>query len=188
MKYRNLEAGINWMISMSKDDTHAYNMYQRYGPNFDCSSFIAFALIFSGFNIRYNSVTSDLKSQLLREGWKETTTLKRGVIALREKGGSGNGHVAMLTSSSTMVHASGTKKGILEENFYIPSDGWDCYLYYPSNDYQDALKSIDEIAREVIAGKWGNYPKRKELLEASGYNYEAVQKRVNELLLGVKYV
>lgn len=187
MKYRDLESGIKWMINIAQDNTHGYSMNNRYGPNFDCSSFIAFALIFSGFNIRYNSVTSDLKSQLLREGWKETKTLKRGVIALREKGGSGNGHVAMLSSSSTMVHASGTNKGILEENFYIPKDGWDCYLYYPSDPYSSTLKSIDEIAREVIAGKWGNYPKRKELLESAGYNYDEVQKRVNELL-GVKHV
>jgi GH25 family lysozyme M1 (1,4-beta-N-acetylmuramidase) len=44
------------------------------------------------------------------------------------------------------------------------------------------LKSIDEIAKEVINGKWKNYPERKTLLENAGYNYSEVQKRVNELL------
>lgn len=44
------------------------------------------------------------------------------------------------------------------------------------------LKSIDEIAKEVIDGKWKNYPERKTLLENAGYNYSEVQKRVNELL------
>ena len=44
------------------------------------------------------------------------------------------------------------------------------------------LKSIDEIAKEVIDGKWKNYPERKTLLEAAGYNYSEVQKRVNEML------
>lgn len=44
------------------------------------------------------------------------------------------------------------------------------------------LKSIDEIAREVIDGKWKNYPERKTLLENAGYNYSEVQNRVNELL------
>lgn len=43
-------------------------------------------------------------------------------------------------------------------------------------------KSIDEIAKEVIDGKWDNYPRRKELLEAAGYNYSEVQARVNEIL------
>ena len=45
-----------------------------------------------------------------------------------------------------------------------------------------AKKSVDEIAREVIAGKWGNGAARKQKLTAAGYDYSAVQKRVNELL------
>lgn len=43
------------------------------------------------------------------------------------------------------------------------------------------VKSIDEVAREVINGKWGNGSERKERLEAAGYVYSAVQARVNEL-------
>ena len=38
------------------------------------------------------------------------------------------------------------------------------------------------IAKEVIAGKWGNGADRKKRLEAAGYNYKEVQKKVNELL------
>lgn len=43
-------------------------------------------------------------------------------------------------------------------------------------------KSIDEIAREVIQGKWGNGADRKNRLTNAGYDYNAVQKRVNELM------
>lgn len=43
-------------------------------------------------------------------------------------------------------------------------------------------KSVEEIAREVIDGKWGNNPERKKKLEAAGYDYNAVQKKVNELI------
>jgi len=43
-------------------------------------------------------------------------------------------------------------------------------------------KSIDEVAKDVIAGKYGNYPERKEKLEAEGYNYNEVQARVNEIM------
>lgn len=45
-------------------------------------------------------------------------------------------------------------------------------------------KSIDEIAKEVINGKWGNGATRKSKLEAAGYNYQTVQNRVNEILKG----
>ena len=44
------------------------------------------------------------------------------------------------------------------------------------------VKSIDEIAKEVIAGKWGNGAVRKQRLRAAGYNPSMVQARVNELL------
>ena len=43
-------------------------------------------------------------------------------------------------------------------------------------------KSIDTIADEVIAGKWGNGNDRKTNLENAGYNYQEVQNKVNEKL------
>ena len=43
-------------------------------------------------------------------------------------------------------------------------------------------KTVDELAKEVIAGKWGNGEDRKKALEKAGYDYAAVQKRVNELI------
>ena len=43
-------------------------------------------------------------------------------------------------------------------------------------------KSVDEVAREVIRGEWGNGSDRRQRLEAAGYDYDAVQNRVNELL------
>lgn len=45
-----------------------------------------------------------------------------------------------------------------------------------------AKKSVDEIAREVIHGKWGNGSDRKKRLTTAGYDYDVVQKRVNELM------
>lgn len=43
-------------------------------------------------------------------------------------------------------------------------------------------KSINEIAQEVLEGKWGNGADRKTRLAAAGYNYAAVQEAVNKLL------
>ena len=43
-------------------------------------------------------------------------------------------------------------------------------------------KTIDELAEEVIDGKWGNNEARKEALEKAGYDYDEVQDRVNEIL------
>lgn len=45
-----------------------------------------------------------------------------------------------------------------------------------------STKTVDELAREVIRGNWGNGTERKNRLTAAGYDYNAVQNRVNELL------
>jgi lysozyme len=43
-------------------------------------------------------------------------------------------------------------------------------------------KTVDELAREVLAGKWGNGDDRKNRITTAGYDYAAVQAKVNELL------
>lgn len=47
-------------------------------------------------------------------------------------------------------------------------------------------KSVDELAKEVIAGKWGNGDARKKALTEAGYNYNDVQAKVSELLKPAK--
>jgi len=44
------------------------------------------------------------------------------------------------------------------------------------------VKTVEEIAKEVIRGKWGNGQERKKRLTEAGYDYAAVQKKVNELM------
>lgn len=55
-------------------------------------------------------------------------------------------------------------------------------IVYPKSN----KKSIDELAREVINGLWGNGPDRKNKLTSAGYDYDAVQSKVNEILDGGK--
>lgn len=50
------------------------------------------------------------------------------------------------------------------------------------NNSNTDTKSIDELAREVIQGKWGNGVDRKNRLTSAGYDYNKIQSRVNELL------
>ena len=45
-------------------------------------------------------------------------------------------------------------------------------------------KTVDELAKEVLNGEWGNGDDRKQRLAAAGYDYAAVQNRVNEMLKG----
>ena len=66
----------------------------------------------------------------------------------------------------------------------LKAAGYDAYIVVKSGTATstDLKQSIDEIAREVILGKWGNGQERKDRLTQAGYDYSVVQKRVNELL------
>lgn len=59
-------------------------------------------------------------------------------------------------------------------------DGDICFFDYAKSAPEK--KTVDELADEVIAGKWDNGAERERLLTAAGYDYNAVQKRVNEKL------
>lgn len=43
-------------------------------------------------------------------------------------------------------------------------------------------KTVDQLANEVLAGLWGNGIIRKAKLMSAGYDYDVVQKRVNEIV------
>ena len=67
--------------------------------------------------------------------------------------------------------------------------GWGYIRGYARPKYAKATttstvkkKSIDTIAQEVIRGTWGGGITRKNALIKAGYDYDEVQKKVNELL------
>ena len=59
--------------------------------------------------------------------------------------------------------------------------GFDGYIVTVDNDAPAPKKSVEEIAKEVIAGKWGNGVDRKNRLTNAGYDYAEVQECVNKL-------
>lgn len=70
-------------------------------------------------------------------------------------------------------------------NAKASADQYKGYGVYDENGirvYPKDLKSNEQIAREVIQGKWGNGADRKERLQNAGYSYGEVQRLVNEIL------
>lgn len=60
-------------------------------------------------------------------------------------------------------------------------------LWYGYPNYENIInvnnsKTIEEIASQIIEGKWGGGSDRKNKLQAAGYDYKAIQTKVNELL------
>lgn len=50
------------------------------------------------------------------------------------------------------------------------------------------VKTVEELACEVLNGIWGNGAKRKQNLKNAGYDYSVVQAKVNEILNATKKV
>lgn len=44
------------------------------------------------------------------------------------------------------------------------------------------VKRVEEVANEVLSGLWGNGAARKDALIVAGYDYEEIQKKVNEIV------
>ena len=94
---------------------------------------------------------------------KDNTTLAREVLA--GKWGNGNDRKNRLQAAGYDYNAVQAEVNRLAGGGSAP-----------------ARKSVDTLAREVLAGKWGNGNDRKNRLQAAGYDYNAVQNRVNQLL------
>lgn len=185
------------MVSIANDEKHGYDQANRNAPDYDCSSLVGTALHEAGFDVSPFSWTGNLKKQLLNCGFKiigVNEDRKKGDIFLSE-----NHHVVMCVDKNNIVHASINEKGtviggktgdqtgkeICVRSFYTPSYGWDYHFRYMGvNEKDDNVVSVDTIAREVIAGRWGNGTERMKRLKDAGYDYKVVQTRVNDILSG----
>ena len=76
--------------------------------------------------------------------------------------------------------------------FYGDVSTWDAYVGKSTSTVKPQPKPTgktnDQIASEVIAGKWGNGDDRKQRLTSAGYNYTVIQAIVNKLMCANKAV
>lgn len=96
--------------------------------------------------------------------------------------------------SGGMITAIEGNRGEKVDRRVIPL-GWGFIRGYAAPRYEKAAnetggntgtgkKSVEAVAKEVLAGKWGNGEDRKKRLQAAGYDYGVVQAKVNELVKG----
>lgn len=88
-----MEKAINWAISIANDNSHGYSMVNRWGPDYDCSSFVISALKYAGYDTGNATYTGNMKSNLVTRGftwipWSKignVNNLQRGDILLNEQ-------------------------------------------------------------------------------------------------------
>lgn len=130
------------------------------------------------------------------DGYKRGLTPKLGAIICWRKGQAHNesdgcGHVAVVekinsdgsivTSNSAYGGSRFYTKTLKAPNYYMGSSYIFQGFIYPNVEFEKNKKTIDELAQEVLEGKWGNGQDRYDRLTNAGYNYDEIQARVNEL-------
>lgn len=180
-----IKKAVDFMVKIANDNTHGYDQAHRNGPDYDCSSLVATALNQAGFDVSIKSWTGNLESQLRKCGFVDCNKpWQAGDIHLNTQN-----HVCMSINSSQIAQASinenggitGGKTGdqtgneINIRNYYEYKYGWDVHLRYKENN------DLFDVAKDVYNGKYGNGNTRKQKLTSAGYDYDEVQKIVNNI-------
>ena len=200
------EKAIQQMETWARDDSHGYDQRYRWGEkgDFDCSAAVIQAWQNAGVLVKSRGATytGDMLPVFRSCGFKDVTAsvnrstgagLKRGDVLLNTIH-----HTAMYCGNGLEVEASINEKGTATggqpgdqtgKEFLIRSYRnypWTNILRYQKNgtDRQNPTgnRSVQELAKEVLDGIWGNGEERKNALENAGYDYNKVQNAVNALL------
>lgn len=116
INYRYIENAINWAVGIANDDTHGYDQDNRWGPDYDCASFIIQAFENAGCPVKSNGATytGNMVDVFVETGFNEITyttgmTLIRGDVLWKRVGDSG--HTALYMGNNQMVSAHINENG-----------------------------------------------------------------------------
>ena len=201
-----IEKAVQQMEAWARDNSHGYDQTYRWGQrgDFDCSAAVIQACENAGIPVKSKGATytGNMLAAFKKCGFVDVTSkvnlstgagLLRGDVLLNT-----SHHTAMYCGNGKEVEASINEKGTATggkpgdqtgKEFLIRSYRnypWTNVLRYAAESQASGSgkKDVTTVAKEVLAGKWGNGNDRKEKLQAAGYNYAAVQAEVNRLAKG----
>lgn len=186
-----MEQAIAWMEARRGKVT--YSMDFRNGPDsYDCSSAVYYAVMSAGAISAGLAVNTEYEHDwLLKNGFtliaeNSAFNAKRGDIFIWGKRGQSSGaggHTGIFVDSNNIIHCNWARNGITVDGYLDvarSSGNKYYYIYRPSGQStvsaSTAGKSIDQLVKETLAGKYGNGTIRKASL---GNQYEAVMAIIN---------
>lgn len=185
-------AEIGYKEGAENSNKYSHELYNR--AQEWCADFVRWCLIKAGAGDLYpvSSYVPTVAEYFDKKGQYKNSKARGGnyipqvadIILFDYNRNSTSDHIGFVEKieGNTIYTIEGNKDNMVKRCEYS-LDSADIRAYCtPDYPVEQTLKSIEEIAREVIDNKWDVYPKRKELLEAAGYNYNEVQNKVNEIL------
>ena len=159
---------VSIALQIAADARHGYSQTSRWGPDYDCSSFLITVWTQAGVDVKTAGATytGNMRGAFLRCGFRDVTGdismygghgLQRGDVLLNEKK-----HTAMAIGNGYIVHAAGSETGGIDGQtgdqtgreigtspYY--GAGWDCVLRYVGGDAEPAPDPDGERTYTVTA-------------------------------------
>lgn len=105
---------IDYALSIAKDESHGYSQYNRWGPDYDCSSFVIECWNHAGIPVKVNgaSYTGNMLSAFLKSGFHtvdiNTQKLQKGDVLLNVQH-----HTALYIGNNQIVQATIAENGTI---------------------------------------------------------------------------
>ena len=165
-KMTKIEKAVNWAIQTANDNSHGYSQADRWGPDYDCSSFVITAWEQAGVPVRKAgaSYTGNMRSAFLACGFFDATSL----VNLGSGGGVQAGDVLLNYSAHTCLAIGAGRVANCRTDEGHPQAGdqsgseirlqgywnypWNCVLRYKDNNAQTAPDPVISYA-ESLTGK-----------------------------------
>lgn len=154
-----IEKAAAWAEATANDNAHGYAQDARWGPDYDCSSFVITALRQAGFALNA-TYTGDMRKALLAAGFEDVTSkvnlstgagIQRCDVLLNDRS-----HTALALGGGKIVQASINEKGTVTggqtgdqtgREIYIRSYynyPWDVVLRYAAGETSSGANTATE--------------------------------------------
>ena len=126
-----IQKALDWALSIANNNSHGYDQKNRWGPDYDCSSFVITAYKQAGVPLTCTYTGDMLKDMLSKGFFLVSGTTQAGDILLNVS----KGHAAMYAGNNQLVQASISENGTVH-----------------------AAQVGDQTGKEISICRYYNYP------------------------------
>ena len=176
-----VEKAVAWAIDTANDNSHGYSQASRWGPDYDCSSFVITAYEQAGLKVREAgaSYTGNMRGAFLRCDFVDVTTQ----VGLSSGYGIQPGDVLLNYSAHTCIAVGGGKVANCRTSEGHPQAGdqsgneirvqaywnfpWNCILRYKGKETAGSSSSSDSAIPSTSSTDEENHEWKPQLLQYS---------------------